>query len=47
MTKLVPQIVRNFDFELQHAEAGLPYTNYWFVKPNNFYVRVKRREKNV
>ncbi|KAK5073829.1 hypothetical protein LTR64_007031 [Lithohypha guttulata] len=45
MTKLVPQIVRTFDFELQHPNPEWKCLNYWFVKPANFYVRVKMLEK--
>ncbi|KAJ9662748.1 hypothetical protein H2198_001197 [Neophaeococcomyces mojaviensis] len=46
MTKLVPQIVRNFDFELQHPDVEWSCKNYWFVKPANFHVRVRRLEKH-
>jgi cytochrome P450 len=44
MTKLVPQIVRNFDFEIKHTDREWTVRNYWFVKPTDFYVRVKSRE---
>ncbi|RFU81362.1 hypothetical protein TARUN_845 [Trichoderma arundinaceum] len=43
MSKLIPLLVRNFDFELQLSEKEWQTTNYWFVKPNNFYVTVKAR----
>jgi len=45
MTKLVPQIVRNFDFELQRPDVEWSCKNYWFVKPADFQVRIKRLEK--
>ena len=47
MTKLVPQIVRNFDFELQNPDKDWTCNNYWFVKPVDFYVRIKAIEKQI
>lgn len=43
MSKLIPLLVRNFDFELQDSQREWQTTNYWFVKPNNFNVIVKAR----
>jgi cytochrome P450 len=38
--KLIPRLVRNFDFELVRGERW-ETNNHWFVKPVNFEVRVK------
>jgi hypothetical protein len=43
MSKLIPLLIRNFDFELQDKEREWKTTNYWFVKPNNFNVTVRAR----
>jgi hypothetical protein len=48
MSKLIPRLVRDFNFELcgELADAKTPWmtTNYWFVKPRNFIVQVKLRK---
>lgn len=42
MCKLVPRIIRDFDFELiDGLQADWKTTAYWFVKPSNFRVRVR------
>ncbi|KAK7216905.1 hypothetical protein V2G26_004908 [Clonostachys chloroleuca] len=42
MCKLVPRIIRDFDFELVDGlQADWKTTAYWFVKPSNFRVRVR------
>jgi cytochrome P450 len=38
--KLIPRLVRTFDFELVRKDRW-ETSNYWFVKPSNFEVRVK------
>lgn len=49
MTKLIPRLVRDFDFELDNEvpkSDGRPLwttQNVWFVKPTNFQVRIKPR----
>ncbi|EYE90342.1 cytochrome P450 [Aspergillus ruber CBS 135680] len=43
MSKLIPRLVRDFDFELVNPEREWETENFWFVKPVNFDVRVKRR----
>ncbi|KAL2431956.1 Pisatin demethylase [Exophiala dermatitidis] len=43
MSKLIPQIVRRFDFELEHPERHWTTDNNWFVKPTDFHVKVKLR----
>lgn len=45
MTKLIPQVVRNYDFELKYTDREWEIRNYWFVKPADFYVRVKARNE--
>lgn len=42
MTKLIPRIIRDFDFEL---EDNLPWStqNLWFVKPVDFRVSITAR----
>ncbi|EXJ92679.1 cytochrome P450 oxidoreductase [Capronia epimyces CBS 606.96] len=45
MSKLIPQIVRRFDFELEHAERPWNTDNNWFVKPTDFQVKVKLRNE--
>ncbi|KIX09183.1 uncharacterized protein Z518_00262 [Rhinocladiella mackenziei CBS 650.93] len=41
MYKLIPELVRKFDFELDMATSNWKTRNYWFVKPIDFRVRVK------
>jgi len=43
MSKLIPHIVRRFDFNLEHPQQDWTCDNYWFVKPRNFTLRVQRR----
>ncbi|KAM0262581.1 hypothetical protein ACHAQJ_001626 [Trichoderma viride] len=43
MSKLIPLLIKNFEFELQDSEREWKTTNYWFVKPNNFDVTVRAR----
>jgi cytochrome P450 len=47
MSKLIPQLVRRFDFELDkelEKDDGLICENRWFVKQKNFKGRVLRRK---
>lgn len=44
MTKVVPQIVRNFDLEMQNPEREWKTYNMWFVKQQDFYVRLRPRK---
>ena len=39
MSKLLPRLLRDFDFELERPEWKTE--NVWFVKPNSFFVRVR------
>lgn len=46
MNKLIPQLVRRFDFELDpdvEQNGGIVCKNRWFVKQQNFRARVLRR----
>ncbi|KAK1468235.1 hypothetical protein CMEL01_00002 [Colletotrichum melonis] len=42
VSKAIPRMVQNFDVILE-KEDDWKCTNYWFVKPRDFFVRVKRR----
>lgn len=44
MSKLIPRLVRDFDFELVNTEREWETENFWFVKPVDFNVRVRRRQ---
>jgi cytochrome P450 len=46
MSKLIPRIIRDFDFELETSLQRNNWNtwNYWFVKPVDFKVRVAIRE---
>ncbi|KAI0156379.1 cytochrome P450 [Xylariaceae sp. FL1272] len=48
ISKLIPRIVRDFDFELSDEIAGSEKAwstrNHWFVKPVGFKVRVSQRK---
>ena len=41
MSKLIPRLVRDFDFELDKPLKEWTTLNYWFVKPQDFRVRIK------
>lgn len=44
MSKLIPRLVREFDFEfVGDGEKDWTTVNTWFVKPKNFVVRIRRR----
>jgi hypothetical protein len=43
MSKLIPQLVRRFDFEPEKPDTPWKTANYWFVKQLDFNVRVKER----
>lgn len=47
ISKLIPLLVRDFDFELAEdirgADASWSTLGYWFVAPTDFDVRVSRR----
>jgi cytochrome P450 len=49
ISKLIPRLVQDFDFELSGdlARPGISWTtnNYWFVKPKDFCVEVKLRQR--
>ncbi|KAL4806094.1 cytochrome P450 [Aspergillus unguis] len=45
MSKLIPRIVREFDFTAETRKWNTQ--NHWFVKPTDFNVRVRRRDRSV
>lgn len=50
ISKLIPRIVRDFDFKLKGTTAtpggSWKTFNAFFVKPENFYVKVQPRKAN-
>jgi hypothetical protein len=48
MSKLIPELVRRFDFTLDPSlaapDSSWITSNYWFVQPVNFSVKVRRRD---
>lgn len=44
ITKLVPRLVRDFDFQLEDPYDPWRVENFWFVKPKQFKVSIRRRE---
>lgn len=50
MSKLIPALIRDFDFtladHLQAADQEWKTTNYWFIKPRDFQVKVTARRHN-
>ncbi|KAJ2968651.1 hypothetical protein NUW58_g10177 [Xylaria curta] len=46
ISKLIPRIVNDFDFELSDAGSGNSWVtqDYWFVKPRGFKVKVTSRK---
>ena len=45
MSKLVPQLLRRFDFELAEPEKEWTLHDYWFVRQTGVLCKVKRRQK--
>ncbi|KAK3686520.1 hypothetical protein LTR37_019728 [Vermiconidia calcicola] len=45
MSKLVPQVLRRFDFELTEPEKELRMYDYWFVQQKGLICKVKRRHQ--
>jgi hypothetical protein len=45
MSKLIPRLLR--DFEFTPLRKNWTTQNFWFVKPTDFEVQVKRRTKEV
>jgi hypothetical protein len=41
MSKLIPEIVKNFDLVLEMPKEQWKTVNYWFVKPERLPVTVK------
>lgn len=47
MQKVIPVLVRDFDFELTVPERDWDTENYWFIRPKKFRVRVSKRASKV
>ncbi|KAF3763900.1 hypothetical protein M406DRAFT_51514 [Cryphonectria parasitica EP155] len=45
ISKLVPQLLRQFDFELSYPEREWELYDYWFVAQKGLICRVSRRQK--
>lgn len=45
MSKLIPRLVRDFEFTLENPDQEWDTENFWFVKPADFNVRVTRRQR--
>lgn len=45
MTKLVPRLLRDFEFELLRQGDEMKCDDFWFVLPKDLWVSVRRREK--
>lgn len=45
ISKLIPQLVRKFDFELEKPDKEWTTSNRWFVKPLDFSCKVSERKK--
>lgn len=46
MTKLIPELVRNFDFVLEFPAQPWKTENVWFVKPVNWRCRIQERNSD-
>ena len=46
LSKVVPQLVRTYDFELdgEVKDSGLKTVNYWVIKQQDFKCRLKLRD---
>ena len=49
MTKLIPELLRKFDFELtgglENKDKELDWTCLWFLRPGSFPVKVSLRHE--
>lgn len=45
MSKLVPEIVKNFDMALEMRKEDWNTINYWFVKPEKFPVTIRQHTR--
>jgi len=50
MSKLIPRLVRDFDFALDDTlsspDQHMKTAGYWFVKPKDFRVKIRPRNKS-
>lgn len=47
ITKLLPRLVRDFDFELVDPENPWRIEGYWFVRPKDFKIAIRRRAADL
>lgn len=45
MSKMVPQLLRRFDFELEDPSKEWQLHDYWFVRQTGLLCKVKKRVK--
>lgn len=45
--KLLPRLLRDFEFEPERAKKDLECDGYWFVLPKNLFMQVKKTEKSA
>jgi len=43
MAKVIPEIVRNFDIEMQREDPGWRVESRWFVYQKDFFVKLRPR----
>ena len=46
MSKLVPQVLRRFDFELAHPDRDWVLHDYWFVTQTGLDFKIKARHQS-
>lgn len=44
ISKLIPELIRHFDFSLLHPGRQLETENVWFVKQKNMFCNVSLRK---
>lgn len=47
ISKLIPQLIRDFDFELEDPGKGWSTKSAWFVKQYDFRCKVRRRSRDL
>lgn len=47
ISKLLPRLLRDFDFELEKPNGGMDCDSYWFVLPKSLSVLVRKIEKSA
>ncbi|KUI73865.1 Pisatin demethylase [Cytospora mali] len=47
MSKLMPRLLRDFEFELERPDEKWKCENFWFVIPKDFSIRVRRASRTA